>query len=143
MSPSCPSLRILWLKAFPKSPSRMTHLQAFPHPSWEAAIPKQAGMKGVKMNDCRLMQFILQPGLQIQIQVPSCNLDRGLSELMKLIPTPTHVVSETTSQSLSTPPGMSISVPVMSPSSLFQTHQLCQAPLPGMNQSRARPTIWS
>ena len=102
-------------------------------------------MEEVKLNDCLLTQFTPRLDLSTPIQVPvlCLSLGRGPSQLTKLILMQTHVASETTSQSLSTPPGVSMSMPVMSQSSPFQTHQLCQALLPGMNQSLARPMFWS
>ena len=142
---SCPNSRNPSQTAFPRSPNgMMTPLQACLHQSWVVVILKRE-TKVVGLNDCQLVPFIPLPGSQTQIPVLVLHHshDRELKQPMKLIPMPMLVALVPTSSSSSTPPGVSMSMPAMSPSSLFQMCRLCPARPPGMIQLLRRPTFWS
>ena len=134
LNPSCPNLRILWPKVFPKSLSRTTLLQACPQQSWAAKIPNTA-MKAVELNDCLLMQLIHQHDSQ------QLNPSWGQNQLTRPILMQTHVASVTILQSLSSQLNKLMRMHAMNPSNPSQMHQLCLGPLPGMTLLLTKPVF--
>ena len=117
------------------------------HRSWEAETLRLMETKAVKRNDHPSMQFTCHLGLQIRVHpilqlVLHPSLARGLNPPTRLIPMQMRAALATILQSSSSPPGMWMSVPMTSPSSPSQMHQLCPVPLPGMTQLPGRPVFW-